>query len=185
MKIKFVLLIFLGIIFQSCKTDIKKVNELSSSKELNKEEGVNVDLMVLENGIKKYRIQAPRSIRNIGPEQIMEFPEGMKVFTYNQFGVEESHLTAEYGTMIENNGQISRLTVRNNVHVLNKKGEEMNTEELNWDHVNDRVWTDRFIKIVTKDEIIYGEGFESNQDFTSYVIKKITGTIQVQNQNLP
>ena len=86
--------------------------------------------------------------------------------------------------MIERNGQISNLSVRNNVHVVNKKQEEMNTEELNWDQVNDRVWTDRFIKISTKDEIIYGEGFEANQDFTSYEIKRITGTIKVQEEGL-
>ena len=50
--------------------------------------------------------------------------------------------------------------------------------------MNDRVWTDRFIKISTKDEIIYGEGFEANQDFTSYEIKQITGTIKVQEEGL-
>ena len=64
-------ILFFLLLLVSCKTDIKKADELSASKEVNKEEGINVDLTVLENGVKKYRIQAPKSIRSNGPEQNM------------------------------------------------------------------------------------------------------------------
>ena len=36
-----------------------------------------------------------------------------------------------------------------------------------------------FVKITTEDEIIMGEGFESNQSFTKFKIKKIKGTISL------
>ena len=41
------------------------------------------------------------------------------------------------------------------------------------------VFTEDFVKITTKDEVIYGEVLESNQDFTKYTIKKIRGTIML------
>ena len=41
--------------------------------------------------------------------------------------------------------------------------------------------TARFVKITTADEIIFGDGFESNQDFTKYKIFKIRGTISLKN----
>ncbi len=35
------------------------------------------------------------------------------------------------------------------------------------------------MKITTEDEVIFGHGLESNQDFTKYRIKKIKGTINL------
>ena len=41
------------------------------------------------------------------------------------------------------------------------------------------VYTEEFVKITTKNEVIYGKGLVSNQDFTKYTIKKISGTIML------
>ena len=39
------------------------------------------------------------------------------------------------------------------------------------------IYTDDFVKITTKSEVIYGQGFVSNQNFSKYTIKNIKGTI--------
>ena len=40
-----------------------------------------------------------------------------------------------------------------------------------------KLLSDEFVKITTKDQIIYGDGFEANEDFTKYKIFKTRGTI--------
>ena len=55
----------------------------------------------------------------------------------------------------------------------------MNTEQLIWDIGQKRIISDAFVKITTADEIIYGDGLESNQEFTKYIIKNIKGIISV------
>ena len=64
---------------------------------------------------------------------------------------------------------------------VSKKNETLNAEELIWDEKNGKIYSDKFVKITTADEIIYGEGFEANEDFTNYKIKNIKGTINITN----
>ena len=40
------------------------------------------------------------------------------------------------------------------------------------------------MKFTTKDEIIYGDGFEANQDLSDYTMNHIKGIISVENEGL-
>ena len=60
----------------------------------------------------------------------------------------------------------------------NVKGDLLETEHLIWNE-KEIVYTEEFVKITTKNEVIYGKGLVSNQDFTKYTIKKISGTIML------
>lgn len=62
--------------------------------------------------------------------------------------------------------------VKNNVEAISVKGDKLNTEELTWNQKTQKISSDKFVKITTRDEIIFGDGFESNQDLTNYKIKK-------------
>lgn len=74
------------------------------------------------------------------------------------------------------------MEARKNVSVINQKGERLNTEHLVWDERSEKLTSDEFVKITTKDEIIFGNGFEANQDFTKYKIFNIKGTISINNE---
>jgi hypothetical protein len=75
------------------------------------------------------------------------------------------------------------MTARNDVVVINKKGEKLNTEELIWDEQREQIYSNAFVKITTDDEIIMGNGLESNQTFTDYTVKHITGSIKVKTED--
>jgi hypothetical protein len=66
---------------------------------------------------------------------------------------------------------------------VNKDGEKLNTEHLIWDENQKKILSDAFVKITTAKEIIMGKGLESNQDFTQYQIKEVTGTIQLSEES--
>nr|MBP6335704.1 LPS export ABC transporter periplasmic protein LptC [Bacteroidia bacterium] len=88
----------------------------------------------------------------------------------------KSRMDADYGVRYEKE---QKMEARKNVVVVNERGEQLNTEHLVWDEKRQKLTSDQFVKITTKDEIIYGNGFEANQDFSKYKIFNIKGTISI------
>ena len=62
---------------------------------------------------------------------------------------------------------------------MNNKGEKLNTEKLVWDQKKQIIYTDKFVRITTKNEVLTGEGMESKQDFSNWVIKKPRGELHI------
>ncbi len=112
----------------------------------------------------------------------MEMNKGLKVDFYEADGDIQSYLTAEYGISYPDE---KRIIVRRDVEILNVKGERLNTEELIWDQVRGRIFTDKNVTITTKDQIIMGVGLESNQSFSDWEILNVTGTLNVSNDKIP
>lgn len=69
----------------------------------------------------------------------------------------------------------------NNVRIVNRNGDKLNTEQLFWDENKHKIYTNKFVTIKTAREILYGNGLISNEDFTQYKITDLRGTIQVDN----
>ena len=70
--------------------------------------------------------------------------------------------------------------LKNDVQAVNFEGNIINTEELFWDMISHRIYSDKYIKITTSQQIITGFGFESNEDFSKYTIQKINGIIELE-----
>ncbi|HIN39145.1 MAG TPA: LPS export ABC transporter periplasmic protein LptC, partial [Flavobacteriales bacterium] len=85
---------------------------------------------------------------------------------------------ANYAISYEKKGTME---AKGNVVLINEIGEKLNTEYLIWNQKEAKIFSDKFVKITTKDEIIMGEGFESNESFTNFKIHHIKGTILVEN----
>ena len=75
------------------------------------------------------------------------------------------------------------MEVREDVVFTNTRGERLETELLIWSQDSDRVWTDRPVKIVRERDILYGEGLDANEDFSRYTIRKLTGTLYVDQED--
>ena len=97
-------------------------------------------------------------------------------------GALESYMTAEYGISYMDD---KKVIVRNNVEILNIKGETLNTEELIWDQQSGVIRTDKFVKITGEDQITTGTGLVSNQAFTDWEIINYSGTINLPNDKKP
>ena len=85
-------------------------------------------------------------------------------------------LKANYGIRYDIKKQME---VKYAVELINKDGTKLETEKLIWNEVTQRIYTDVFVKITNRKEIIMGTGMESNQDFTKYEIKHVTGQILI------
>jgi LPS export ABC transporter protein LptC len=101
---------------------------------------------------------------------------------YNDSLKIESKLDAHYGKYRELE---QKVFLKDSVVVRNiLKGDTLHCDELWWDKNTQKFYTDKKVRINTKDKIIFGTGLEAGQDFSWYVIGKVTGTIMTRDNGL-
>lgn len=171
---------FIYLISVSGSKDVQQIQEFQDLQDL-KERGFEVTILYTELGQLKAKILAPLLTRYLNESSITDFDEGLKIFFYNEEQRIESSLTADYGKAFEKEEE---LYLKDNVIVINTKGEKLNTEELTWKKKERKIFSDKFVKIQTQDEIIFGEGLEALEDFSEYTIKKVKGTVKVADESI-
>ena len=107
-----------------------------------------------------------------------EFPNGIKVDFYNGNDKSVSWLTANKATRYDRKKEI---IMQDSVVWQSKKNEILESEELIWNESTKKVSSNRFVKITTEEDIIYGYGFEAEEDFTKWKILAPQGTMSVKN----
>ena len=160
----------------SCAPDLEKIKEISSTTDTISEKGKDVEIHYSEEGKLKATVIAKELITYQAEEPYMEFSKGVKLNFFNEVLDTTSKLSAKYGLYYTKKQE---MMVRDNVEIINIKGEKLDTEELIWKRKEEKIYSDKFVRITTPEEIIYGTGFEAKQDFSDYIIKNISGTVQV------
>ncbi len=163
-------------LFQACVNDMAKVNRIASDKEASREVVKNVYTTYSVQGHLRAKLRTPELVVTTMPKPGKEMPSGLEVQFYDDSLRENGKLSAKFGF---NDELHNTITVRKNVVVVNVKGEQLETEELIWDMNKHILYTDKFVKITTDGEQLFGEGMEAQEDFTNYKIKKLRGTVKV------
>lgn len=162
--------------FFACETDIEKVKIITTRDNFPVESAKDAEIIYSDSAIIKVRITAPQLDRYVEKNPYIELPKGIEILFYDEDLEVASQLTADYAISYEDDG---RMEARGNVVLINEQGEKLNTEHLIWDEKKELIYSNEFVKITTADEIIMGDGFESNQNFTKFKIKNIQGTITI------
>lgn len=108
-----------------------------------------------------------------------EFKSGIKVIFYDGKKVPVGSVTAKYATYTESK---SLWELRDSVVVVNENNEKLETELLFWNQQKDHIYTERFVKIITKDQEIQGTGFESDSRLTKRKIRNVSATIYINDE---
>jgi LPS export ABC transporter protein LptC len=178
-KIAFFLLIVLPVlIFVSCaKNEIAKIKIYSSTEELPSGTAEGFEMLFSDSTVIRLKMQTPELIRHENDkEPYTEFPKGVKIIKYDANMNIISSITCQYAKNFDSD---DRWEAKNNVVAVNLKGDTLKTEYLVWDTKKAKIYSDQFVKIIRKDQIITGIGLESNQDFSSYHIKNPKGHLYV------
>lgn len=178
--IKVIPIILVGILC-SCENNIEDVNALSNKKKEPIRRGKNVELIYSENAIIKVKVSAPLLEEYAGEQNYTEMNKGIVVNFYDSLQQVTTILTSNYAI---HKASENKMEAKNDVVVINEKGDKLNTEHLIWLQDSAKIYTHEFVKITTKDEIIMGEGLESNEKFTKYKILKIKGTINLKDEEV-
>jgi LPS export ABC transporter protein LptC len=159
-----------------CVNDPADVLAAAEKVQPSVERGQDVTIIYSDQGIVKMQLEAARVTRHLLDEVYMEFSGGLKVTFFDPLLQPTSTLEAQYAIRYEE----TQLTIiRDSVVVINEKGEQLNTEELIWDPVKMKIYSDQFVRIKTEDEILFGTGFEADQEFTRYRILNPEGTLNI------
>ena len=140
-----------------------------------------VSTLISDSGVIRYRIETEEwLIFDKTEPSYQEFPKGIYLEQFDPELNVQASLKADYAHY-DDVAQIWRL--RGNVHALNRKGEQFDTPELNWDQQQHRVWSDTTIHITRETSIIEGVGFESNEEMSKYTILNPTGVFPIKDEN--
>lgn len=173
-----VLILLIGTMFISCKNDIETVNKITKINKLPTFEVDTFEIIYSDSGIVKVKIEAPKFIRyEKRIKNYDEYEKGINVSFFNQNKTPAATLTCNYARYFVDE---ELWEAKFNVEIINKvTNEKINTEQLFWNMKKELIYSEKFVKISRPNEILWGEGFESNQDFSKYRILKLAGTINV------
>ena len=162
----------------ACTNDMKEVMTLPKKELRPSQIGDSVTLLYSDSTQLKVVLKANRMLifnKNV-TEPYTLLPKGLFVTFFDDQEKVSATLKANYGIRYDIKKQME---VKYAVELINKDGTKLETEKLIWNEVTQRIYTDVFVKITNRKEIIMGTGMESNQDFTKYEIKHVTGQIQI------
>lgn len=170
--------ILLGLaMFFSCSPDLETVETITRKDELPAEAAENLRILYSSHGRIQMIMEAPEMERYEGDEAYMELPQGFVMSFFDEFMNETSRISAKYAIQHEKDDLID---ARNDVVVENMETlEKLNTEQLIWDRKNEKIYSDKFVKVTSGEDVLYGEGFESDDRFTSWSIEDIWGSFSV------
>ena len=187
----FALLGVLALFFTACEK--KKEKEVTHSRQIVPEEATNIEGLLSEpNNDSTGKLDAKVKGKLTAPFMLhyqrtdspyAEFPRTLHVDFYNAQMQVESQLDALYGKYLQNQ---EKVFLRDSVVVKNiQKGDTVRCQELWWDQHTERFTTDKPVRIYTKDKILFGTGMEADQNFRWYTIRKLTGTVLTEGNNIP
>jgi len=130
-----------------------------------------LEALLTDSAQPKILMKAPRQIEYENGDRL--FPDGVNIEFFGEKNKQSSVLTARKGKF---NRERNIYTVTDNVVILNKEeGKKLNTEELHWNPDKKLIYTDKFVRIETAEELLTGTGLESSEDFDNYKILKVKG----------
>ncbi len=162
----------------SCKPDIKTIEAITIDQNQPMEIATELKIIYSTSGRVQMIMETPLMKKFEGEKPYMELPEGFVMMFFDSLMQETSRISANYAIQYEIDQLID---ARNNVILQNhENGEKLNTEQLIWDQKREMIYTEKFVKITTQEEVLYGEGFESDDRFTNWIIKNPTGTFYIE-----
>lgn len=175
MKNYFFYFILIFYFFTSCQEEKKELSDLEASQLNNKEYFQNVNIRYSDSAEIRIRIQASEMIRYIESGKLKEeFTKGFLAYFYNNSHVISNTLSSKYALRVHAEG---KTYMKDSVVFTGAGGEILKTAELVWNESTGRLFTDKFVRIIRKDEILQGYGFETDQNFREGTIKSIDAII--------
>lgn len=173
----FSFIVLLTMMFVSCENEISKIKTVTNTVDLPAITAEGVEMLASDSSVIRSKLQTPLFIQHDNEKDpYIEFPKGVKIVEYDAKMNVISSITALYAKRFTGD---NRWEAKNDVIAVTAKGDTIKTEYLVWDVAKEKIYSDQFVKIIHKDQVYTGIGFESNQDFSSYHIKNMKGNMYV------
>jgi LPS export ABC transporter protein LptC len=137
-----------------------------------------VESLISDSGVTRYKIKAKEwLVFSKAKDPYSYFPEGVYVEKFDSLFNIEASVKADTAYHWSKKGLWKLI---GNVEILNLNNERFETSEMFWDEKKERIYSDKYVRIIKNDQTIIGkEGFESNQDMTKYMFINSEGSFPV------
>lgn len=168
----------------SCTNDAKKVRDLLADKNLPIGVAKNAYHVYKDSGKVTSKLITPllKDFSNRDEHPYNEFPEGIKIVSYDNDGKDSTTITGNYALSYAKT-QVSE--IKGNVVVFNHADSlKLETNQLFWDQREKYFFTEDGFRLTTPSSVINGYGFESKQDLSEWILKDITGEVETKQGDL-
>ncbi len=177
LKMKSNIIIALFMLLFSCQPDLDTIETITKKSKEPVESVFDVRIIQSSHASPQIIIKAPVIERYENERHYMELNKGLNVVFYDRNKNPSSRLKANYAISYEDENIFE---AKDDVVVINEKNEKLNTEHLIWDQDKEIIYTHKFVRITTDSEIMYGDGFESDERFERWRIKHPRGSFNIE-----
>lgn len=180
--LKMSLIVCVAVSLNGCENNMSKIPQYRK-KQNGVSEGRDIESYYSQGGKVKAKLTAPIMLRYEMDSSYTEFPKSLHVDFYNDTLKIESKVDALYGKYYSS---LNKVFLRDSVVVKNiLKGDTLHCDELWWDQNTKKFYTDKPVRINTKDKILFGKGLEAAENFSWYILKNPTGVLLAPENGVP
>lgn len=180
--LKQIILAFSIIVMMACENDVNEVERVTRFENPLQQAANEVEILYSEDGNVKARLIAPKMIKNSEGKPYTEFNNGLNVYILDKKKKVIAELSANYGIKYDKD---DTTVITQNVRVVNKDGDILETEKLTRNDKTGELHTDAFVKITTDTRVIKGIGLTANEDFSSYKLDSVQGSVRIFDNAIP
>lgn len=131
-----------------------------------------------EAGYARVEIHAALAETYRNNNHITQIKDSLKVYFFNENGEIVSTLSARYGQINYNTGE---LMVKDSVRLYNiEKKQTLETEALYWNQKDSSIFTKSAVIVRSPKGKLFGKGIRTKQDFSNYVLLEPVGSWQLE-----
>ena len=171
-----------AILLFSCKSKQNTAEE--SLDAIKTEQSENLTIIMSENGRKSYLFKTPLlEGYTLGRDPYREFRKGIAITTYQDDSLTTVNavLVANYAIYYENR---KLWEAKGDVVITKHDGTRLYTQQLFWNSITKRIYSNVDTKLVTETDEVVGEGFESDEDMNEPRFRRWKGRMQVDTEQL-
>lgn len=169
-----------AILLYSCAEPEAEENP-AATETLQTEYSENLSIVESLNGRRSYHFETPLlEGYTLAREPYREFRKGIKITTYqdDSLSTVDAVLTANYAIYYENR---KLWEAKGNVVVTKSDGKTLYTQQLFWNALTKKIYSNVDSKIVQNEgrDVFIGEGFESDEEFKDWRFRRMKGRMEV------
>lgn len=169
------------VLFPSCSGKGKELADaISENDTLPTMSSLGVTTLISDSGITRYKIVTEEwIILDKKNPPYWAFEKGVYLEKFDTLFHIDASIKADTAYYYEKK---KLWELRSNVQIQSQRGDKFETDLLFWNEKEEKVYSDKFIRISQEDKVITGYGFESDQNLTEYQIKNTTGVFTVEDK---
>ena len=159
--------------------DADAAADTPNTETLMTEQSENLAVVMSENGRKSYFFKTPLlEGYTLARDPYREFRKGIDITTYqdDSLSTENAHLTSNYAIYYENR---KLWEAKGDVVVIKADGTQLYTQQLFWNSMTHRIYSNVDTKIVKGSDVFFGEGFESDEELKQWRFRRMSGRMFV------